>query len=55
MKVNEEKPVRMDFKQGYEEETFLNRLQVAPQDVEFLADNCTKVFTLFEVANFAIH
>jgi len=33
----------MDFKQGYEEETFLNRLQVAPKDVEFLADNCTKV------------
>ena len=46
--VNSKKPVRMDFKRGYEEESFLKRLEVEPKDVEFLAENCTKVLpTLF--------
>ena len=33
----------MDYKRGYEEESFLKLLEVEPADVEFLADNCTKV------------
>jgi len=33
----------MDYYHGYEEESFLRGLQVEPKDVEFLADNCTKV------------
>ena len=46
--VNSKKPVRMDFKRGYEEESFLKQLEVEPKDVEFLAENCTKVLpTIF--------
>jgi hypothetical protein len=41
--INSKKEVRMDFRRGYEEESFLKQLEVAPKDVEFLAENCTKV------------
>jgi hypothetical protein len=41
--INSKKPVRMAFRRGYEEETFLKRMEVEPNDLEFLADNCTKV------------
>ncbi len=34
----------MDYKKGYEEDSFLLRLEVEPADLEFLAENCTKVF-----------
>jgi hypothetical protein len=33
----------MGYQRGYEEESFLKQLQVPPEEVEFLADNCTKV------------
>ena len=37
----------MAFKRGYEEETFLKKLEVEPKDLEFLADNCTKVRSFY--------
>ncbi len=34
----------MAFKVGYEEETFLQAMNVPPSQVEFLAENCTKIY-----------
>jgi hypothetical protein len=44
--VNSEKRVQMEYYHGYEEDSFLKSLRVEPKDVEFLADNCTKVSLL---------
>ena len=35
--------MRMPFEPGLEENGFLNMLQVRPSNLEFLADQCTKV------------
>ncbi len=45
--VNSEKRVQMEYYHGYEEDSFLKSLRVEPKDVEFLADNCTKVSLLW--------
>ena len=34
----------MAFKKGYEEETFLQAMKVPPNQVEFLAEKCTKIY-----------
>ena len=34
----------MAFKKGYEEETFLQVMNVPPKEVEFLAENCSKIY-----------
>ena len=34
----------MAFKKGYEEETFLQVMNVQPKEVEFLAENCSKIY-----------
>jgi hypothetical protein len=33
----------MGYQKGFEEESFLKKLEVSPKDAEFLADNCSKV------------
>ena len=46
----------MEFRKGYEEESFLKILNVPPQEIEFMAKNCTKVnnnmILLFECVTF---
>jgi hypothetical protein len=34
----------MGYRAGYEEDSFLRELNVKPEEFEFLAENCTKVF-----------
>ena len=34
----------MAFKKGYEEETFLQKMNVPMEKIEFLAENCTKIY-----------
>lgn len=43
--VNSKNKVRMAYKKGYEEDSFLKELEVLPKDVEFLASNCSKVIS----------
>ena len=41
--INSTKKSIMQFKRGYQEETFLKNMNILPKDIEFLCDNCSKV------------
>ena len=41
--MNQKKEIRMPYEPGLEENGFLKMLNVNPQNIEFLADRCTKV------------
>lgn len=34
----------MQFKKGYEEDSFLKMLNLPAREMEFMAENCTKVY-----------
>ena len=36
----------MKFKRGYEEDSFLKNMNIPPEKLEFLCENCSKVFRI---------
>lgn len=44
VRKNDVEELRMEYKKGYEEESFLDGIGVPPKEMEFLADNCTKIY-----------
>ena len=45
----------MQFKRGYQEETFLKNMNVLPKDIEFLCDNCSKVCNSNQNNNYKVN